>query len=303
MVPDPVDFCIAQDMVAVRADPRKVHPNYLFAALRSREVQTQIGTMHVGTMIPHFKKGDFGKLLIPMPPRDLQELIGNTYVELSKKIESNSRIAKLARQLLAARFASESSLVVWDVPLAEWAVLSRGVEPGRDKCNQDGDGLPFIRVGDLGKDDTGLWTNTDTSAVARETDVLVSFDGTPGRVAVGMTGVFSSGIRRVDPVNGLVTPGVLLALFESAEVQQVIRDYATGTTILHAGASIPHIKVPALDSTVLRSLAAEADELVARLRASTRESGVLRRTRDALLEDLLSGHLRVREAEEVVGSA
>ena len=32
LVPDPVDFCIAQDMVAVRADPRKIYPKFLFAA-------------------------------------------------------------------------------------------------------------------------------------------------------------------------------------------------------------------------------------------------------------------------------
>ena len=51
MVPDPVGFCIAQDMVAVRADKSKVEPNYLLAALRSREVQRQIENMHVGTLI------------------------------------------------------------------------------------------------------------------------------------------------------------------------------------------------------------------------------------------------------------
>ena len=64
MTPDPVDFCIAQDMVAVRADPEKIDPGYLFAVLRSRDTQTQIGNMHVGTMIPHFKKGDFPKLML-----------------------------------------------------------------------------------------------------------------------------------------------------------------------------------------------------------------------------------------------
>src|SRR6266700_4395550 len=67
MTPNPVSFCIAQDMVAVRADPKKVYPRYLFALLRSPTVQTHIGNMHVGTLIPHFKKGDFDKLLLPVP--------------------------------------------------------------------------------------------------------------------------------------------------------------------------------------------------------------------------------------------
>jgi hypothetical protein len=36
IAPDPVGFCIAQDMVAVRADPEAVYPRFLFAALYSR---------------------------------------------------------------------------------------------------------------------------------------------------------------------------------------------------------------------------------------------------------------------------
>lgn len=42
MVPDPVDFCIAQDMIALRADDKKIYNKYLFAVLRSREIQQQI---------------------------------------------------------------------------------------------------------------------------------------------------------------------------------------------------------------------------------------------------------------------
>lgn len=39
LVPDPVDFCIAQDMIALRADNNKIYSKYLFAVLRSREIQ------------------------------------------------------------------------------------------------------------------------------------------------------------------------------------------------------------------------------------------------------------------------
>ena len=58
-VPNPVGFCIAQDMVSIRADDRKVYPKYLFAALRSNIIQKEIEGLHVGTLIPHFKKGDY----------------------------------------------------------------------------------------------------------------------------------------------------------------------------------------------------------------------------------------------------
>lgn len=56
LVPDPVDFCIAQDMVALRADSSKVSPHYLFAALRSDLVQKRIKALNVDAVIPHLKK-------------------------------------------------------------------------------------------------------------------------------------------------------------------------------------------------------------------------------------------------------
>jgi type I restriction enzyme S subunit len=95
-------------MVAVRADANKVYPRYLFAVLRSQTVQDRIGNMHVGTLIPHFKKGDFDKLAIPVPSRNEQELIGDTYFELSDKIEQNRRtgakLEGLARGVFKAWF-------------------------------------------------------------------------------------------------------------------------------------------------------------------------------------------------------
>jgi type I restriction enzyme, S subunit len=108
LVPDPVDFCIAQDMVAVRADPEKVYPKYLFAALRLPIVQSKIENMHVGTMIPHFKKGDFDKLLIPVPSREVQKAIGDFYFTISDRItllrETNATLESIAQAIFKSWF-------------------------------------------------------------------------------------------------------------------------------------------------------------------------------------------------------
>ncbi len=104
MAPDPVDFCIAQDMVAIRANPERVYPRFLFAILRSPIVQGRIGNMHVGSLIPHFKKGDFDKLLIPVPDKTTQKCIGDMYFELSAKIESNRRTSRALERVARAIF-------------------------------------------------------------------------------------------------------------------------------------------------------------------------------------------------------
>ena len=92
MVPDPIDFCIAQDMIALRADNAKIYNKYLFAVLRSREIQQQIYNTSVGDVIPHFKKQFMDQLLIPVPDRKVQEAIGDLYYALSFKVEHNKKI-------------------------------------------------------------------------------------------------------------------------------------------------------------------------------------------------------------------
>ena len=92
MVPDPVDFCIAQDMMAFRVNPEIVYNKYLLAILRSRKVQATIMNSRVGTMIPHFKKEHLKLIEVPLPDMEIQRKIGDFYFELSEKIELNKKI-------------------------------------------------------------------------------------------------------------------------------------------------------------------------------------------------------------------
>lgn len=94
MVPEPIDFCIAQDMVALRANSEIIYNNYLLAVLRSSRIQKQIEQTSVGDVIPHFKKSFFNQILIPIPPMSIQRIVGDYYFALSNKIELNKKINK-----------------------------------------------------------------------------------------------------------------------------------------------------------------------------------------------------------------
>jgi type I restriction enzyme, S subunit len=106
LVPDPVNFCIAQDMVALRANSNLISPAYLFAILRSRLVQLRIKALNVDAVIPHFKKTDFDKLLIPLPSRRDQDFIGRVYLDISKKIELNRKTNETLEAMAKALFKS-----------------------------------------------------------------------------------------------------------------------------------------------------------------------------------------------------
>ncbi|MFN9870629.1 MAG: restriction endonuclease subunit S [Cyanobacteriota bacterium] len=106
LVPDPVDFVIAQDMVALRANEKIIDPLYLFAALRSANVQQEIKNLDVSGVIPHFKKTDFDKLQLPYPERNVQEIIGRIYYDFCAKIEFNRRMNATLEAMARALFQS-----------------------------------------------------------------------------------------------------------------------------------------------------------------------------------------------------
>lgn len=104
LVPDPVDFVIAQDMVALRANETIIDPLFLFAALRSTHVQEQIKNLDVSGVIPHFKKSDFDKLLLPYPDKPTQRFIGELHFALCAKIEANRQINETLEAMARAIF-------------------------------------------------------------------------------------------------------------------------------------------------------------------------------------------------------
>ena len=106
LVPDPVSFCIAQDMVALRAKKELVYPKYLFAALRSSLVQKRMKDLNVDSVIPHFKKTDFNKLLFPLPAYDKQVFIGDCYYNYCNRIELNRQTNQTLEAMAQALFKS-----------------------------------------------------------------------------------------------------------------------------------------------------------------------------------------------------
>ena len=104
LVPNPVDFCIAQDMMAFRVKENVIYNKYLLAVLRSRDIQQYIFNSQVGTIIPHFKKEQLKNLLIPLPKMAVQKRIGDFYYIFSKKEEVNRRIKENLEQQAQALF-------------------------------------------------------------------------------------------------------------------------------------------------------------------------------------------------------
>jgi type I restriction enzyme S subunit len=338
LVPDPVDFCIAQDMVAVRADREKIDPKYLFAALRSPLTQDSIDRMHVGTMIPHFKKGDFSRLLIPIPDRPMQEFIGSVHMALVEKMELNRRMNETLEAMARAIFkdwfvdfgptrakmegrAPYLAPDIWSLfpdrldadgkpegwkhhSIYRIADVIYGAPFASAHFNTAGVGEPLIRIRDLVDESPGVWTSEIHAKGYKvcKGDIVVGMDGEFRAYLWGgaeawlnqRVCVFAPkhGFSAAFVLNSIVSP---LAHIEETE---------TATTVIHLGkgdidrftAIVPCEKL----TEVFNGL---AQPLYDRIVANKAESRTLAATRDLLLPKLMSGEIRVRDAEKAAEAA
>jgi type I restriction enzyme S subunit len=75
-------------------------------------IQQEIEGLHVGTLIPHFKKGDFDDLKLPIVDNNLQKFIGDSYFNISLKIDllhrQNKTLEAMAETLFRQWFVEEA---------------------------------------------------------------------------------------------------------------------------------------------------------------------------------------------------
>jgi type I restriction enzyme S subunit len=82
-------------------------------------------------LIQHFKKGDFDKLLLPVPDKGTQKFIGDAYLSFSRKIELNRRMNETLEAIARALFKS------WFVDFDPVRAKAEGRDPGLPKAIAD----------------------------------------------------------------------------------------------------------------------------------------------------------------------
>lgn len=312
MVPDPIDFCIAQDMVALRADEAKVYNRYLLAVLRSRPIQEQIANTSVGDVIPHFKKQFFDQLLIPLPPLEVQRRIGDYYFAFSLKIEKNKEInenlLQQAQAIYREMFVNTQNESRRECRAEEYFDIAIGKTPPRKEhqwFTTDPDDVTWVSISDMGS--CGTYISNSSEQLTREAvdkfnirvipdnTVLLSFKLTVGRIAI---------------THGKMTTNEAIAHFKTEKpyineyLYCYLKDFnyqTMGSTSSIATAvnskiikAMPFI-VPTDDE--IAHFHAVAGPIFAQILNNQLESDSLAALRDTLLPKLMSGELDVSNLE------
>ena len=308
LVPDPVDFCIAQDMIALRADESKIYPKYLFTVLRSREIQQQIYNTNVGDVIPHFKKQFLDQLLIPIPERSIQESIGDLYYVLSLKAERNKKINDNLEQQAQSYFQElfvDNADPEWAIgTISDLGTVVGGSTPSKAKPEYYTEsGIAWITPKDLsinkskfvshGENDiTELGLKNSSAAIMPEGTVLFSSRAPIGYIAIAAGEVTTNqGFKSVVPKPEIGTPFVYFFLKNTLPV---IEGMASGSTFKEvSGSTMKNVPAVIPDAETLAKFRDFCAPIFAQQRILEEQNQSLATLRDNLLPKLMSGEIDV----------
>ena len=308
LVPDPVDFCIAQDMIALRADESKIYPKYLFAVLRSREIQQQIYNTNVGDVIPHFKKQFLDQLMIPIPERSIQESIGDLYYVLSLKAERNKMINDNLEQQAQSYFQElfvDNADPEWAIgTISDLGTVVGGSTPSKAKPEYYTEsGIAWITPKDLsinkskfvshGENDiTELGLKNSSAAIMPEGTVLFSSRAPIGYIAIAAGEVTTNqGFKSVVPKPEIGTPFVYFFLKNTLPV---IEGMASGSTFKEvSGSTMKNVPAVIPDAETLAKFSDFCAPIFEQQRTLEEQNQSLAKLRDSLLPKLMSGEIDV----------
>ncbi|WP_157831547.1 MULTISPECIES: restriction endonuclease subunit S [Microbacterium] len=303
---------LTQDTVRLQVTSPEVDADYLYWLLRSPDYRAYCRMRGTGTTNLDLSRADFlgYEFLLPAVPE--QQAIAEVLGVLDDKIAANTALAANTEQVLRAEID-----VAWlrredrSSTLAEFVELNPKVSVPRSKSAVyvDMKRLPESGWSIDGYDHReprggARFRNGDT-LLARITPCLENRKtGFVNHLEDDEVGIGSTEFIVMRTRHGIAAP-VSFLLATEARFREFAIQHMIGTSGRQrvAASDLAAFELPTPDFAWLDQFGRRVDALFAAVAAQARENRTLAATRDALLPQLMSGKLRVRDAEQAVAAA
>jgi|SRR5450755_320067 type I restriction enzyme S subunit len=292
-------------------NPALLDKRFAFYCFLTKMVNQQLVSTASGTKILHTAPARIGAVQIDVPPIWEQKAISAALRALDDKIAVNDRIAESARALGQTHFrAAVAENDAQEVQLASITeFLSRGVAPRYTEDNSQLRVLnqKCIRGGrvNLTPSRRTIGDKVPTSKMLRSHDILVNSTGvgTLGRLArwTGESPCTADShitIVRFDPVR----TDPVCSGFSMLDIQPEIEALGEGSTgqteLSRSQLATLRLVLPSREKAI--QLRPKLDVLEKRADSALEESLKLTEMRDTLLPKLMSGEIRIRDAEKAI---
>ena len=326
---------LTQDTVKLVFKSAAVSRDYIYWVLRTPEYREYCRAHATGTTNLGLPRDDF--LAFPVPPPTVRRTSLATILQtLDDKIELNRRMNETLEEMARAIFkdwfvdfgptrakmegrAPYLAPDIWSLfpdrlddeeiphgwsgrPIYEIADVIYGAPFASALFNTTQMGTPLIRIRDLVNECPGVWTpeNHPKGYKVKQGDIVVGMDGEfraylwggaeawlNQRVCVFKPkGGYSAAFVR----NSIIDP---LAHVEATEI---------ATTVIHLGKNdIDRFRVSVPTAEIVEAFNDLAQPLYDQIVENKSEARILAATRDLLLPKLMSGEIRLKDAEKIVG--
>lgn len=325
----------AVGVVPLRADADKRWINFV---IRGKSAQDFIRTRANTTVQATFNLKDLAELPITYPPDPARSAMSSMLSALDDKIELNrqmnesletmaraifkdwfvdfgptrakmeSRAPYLAQDIWSAfpdHFDDEGRPKGWGVSsVYEIADVIYGAPFSSRLFNIERRGRPLIRIRDLPSETPGVWTPEDhpKGYVVRAGDIVVGMDGEFRAYLWGGDDAWlnqrvcvfrpKAGFSAAFVRNSIID---LLAHVEATEI---------ATTVIHLGKNdIDRFQVVLATRDLISKFGSVCQPLYDRIVTNKIESRALAAMRDLLLPKLMSGEIRIKDVENIIGGA
>jgi type I restriction enzyme S subunit len=298
------EYVVSQSQMRLRVDPEVASTEFVYYACAAEAFFRQISDNAISTGVPHINLGILGRLTIPLPGLVTQQSIAEVLGALDGKIATNTVLSNVTDEYLATVLDALLCRGSADVPLATIAntneltrkpiagesiryvdIAAVGVGthivPGPiDWDNAPGRARRALRRGDT------LWSTVRPNR--RSHSLNLSSD----RDLIGSTGL------------AVLTPttvgfAYLYEITKRAEFTSYLETVAEGSAYPAVRADrFGEAQVPLLPEAQLTAFESLAAPMREHLYSLSQENIQLAATRDALLPQLMSGKLSVKDAEK-----
>ena len=272
-------------------DTVQLDKSFLYYALRTEGYRQHVVNGATGTTVKHTSPARICEYVLSMPSPREQRAIANVLKALDDKIAVNERIAAVALELGADKFRFLQVSADEEVTVGELVELkygkslpvarrtpgkipvfgSGGISGSHDKHLVRGPGIVIGRKGTVG---VVYWTEVDFFPI--DTTFYVVCKNSRASLEYMYFALRSLGLEHMNSDSAV--PGLNRERVQSLS-----------------------LRIPSTDG--MRNFTAEVRELFRLQRAHEEENRTLAALRDTLLPQLMSGRLRVKDAEKIVEDA
>ena len=311
-------YVISQSQFRFRCKADLVDVQYLVYYFHTREGQYKIlaNASQVGVPALARATSTFRLIDIKLPPLATQRRIASFLSSLDRKIELNNKINADLEEMAQAIFKnwfvdfepfkdgkfvdSELGMIPegWKVGSPyEYVKVVYGAPYKSAKFNDNGEGLPLIRIRDLKDCNPQFYTPEilPQTEYVNKGDIVAGMDAEfVPHIWKGNTGLLNQRVCKLMPQQTSISN--LFVLYLMKPELEFVQSYKTGTTVSHLGkADIDKFVVVLPPLKVVEECSKILDSILQRIKNISAESRTLSLLRDTLLPRLMSGELEVPE--------